>query len=304
MSGSAQTLDEVVPDALAGERVDRVVALLADVSRTRAAELIASDAVHVNERVVSARSARLETGDRLVIEVPDDTPEPLVGDPDVAFEVLYEDADILVIDKPAGVVVHPGAGNPHATLCHGLLHRYPEIATVGQEGRPGIVHRLDKGTSGLLVVARSHAAYDPLVAMLSRHEVTREYRTFVWGEVGGPEGEIVAPIGRSQRDPTRMAVTPRGKPATTRYRVEEVFFEPGRTLLTCWLETGRTHQIRVHLTSIGHPVIGDTTYRGAALEGSDLRRPWLHAARVAFAHPVTDEPIEVTSPLPAELVVG
>ena len=215
--------------------------------------------------------------------------------------VVYEDADLVVVDKPAGLVVHPGAGQPTGTLVHGLLARYPEIRTVGQANRPGIVHRLDKGTSGLLLVARSQPAYEALVAMLSARRVDRRYRALVWGEPDAPTGLVDAPIGRSTRDRTRMAVTVRGREARTGYEVVRAYHEPvDVTELRLRLETGRTHQIRVHLTAIGHPVVGDARY-GGARQSLPLDRPFLHAEAVALDHPVTGAPLAFTSPLPADL---
>ena len=292
-----------IPEALDGERVDRVVAMVANLSRSSVAVLITAGRVRRNGRNVTARSERVEAGDELwfdpamltvdLIPLPDDS---------IQFDVLHEDPDLLVIDKPAGLVVHPGAGNPDGTLVNGLLARYPDIATVGSPERPGIVHRLDKGTSGLLVVARSDEAYEGMVALLANHDVERIYDTIVWGDVGAPDGVIDAAIGRSQRDPTRMAVTARGKHARTHYRVDRKAHTPAMSKLTCRLETGRTHQIRVHLTSIGHPVVGDTRYRGANPEGVALTRPWLHARELVFVHPVTGEEVDVVSEWPDDLV--
>jgi len=205
-----------------------------------------------------------------------------------------------VVAKPAGVVVHPGAGHPDGTLVNGLLARYPELAAVGDPARPGIVHRLDRDTSGLLVVARSSVAYDGLVEMLAAHEVERRYDALVWGVPDVARGVVDAPIGRSVRRPTRMAVRDGGRVARTAYEVVRDYPDPGVARLECRLETGRTHQIRVHLQAIGHPVVGDAVYGGrrAALV---LDRPFLHAGGLAFAHPVTGEAITVDEPLAPEL---
>jgi len=293
---------EVVPRALDGQRLDRVVALVAGCSRAEAAALVDAGAVAVGGRAVTTRSHRVVEGDVLDVEVPpapaDDGPAP---DPAVPVPVVYEDADLVVVDKPAGLVVHPGAGQPAGTLVHGLLARYPEIRNVGQADRPGIVHRLDKGTSGLLLVARSQPAYEALVAMLSARRVDRRYRALVWGEPDAPTGLVDAPIGRSTRDRTRMAVTVRGREARTGYEVVRAYHEPvDVTELRLRLETGRTHQIRVHLTAIGHPVVGDARY-GGARQSLPLDRPFLHAEAVALDHPVTGAPLAFTSPLPADL---
>jgi 23S rRNA pseudouridine1911/1915/1917 synthase len=183
---------------------------------------------------------------------------------------------------------------------NGLLAQFPEVASVGDPMRPGIVHRLDRDTSGLLLVARSAAAYDALVAALTNHEVEREYIALVWGRLASPRGLIDAPIGRSEARRTRMAVRESGKAARTEYHVERAFEDPTCSLLTCRLETGRTHQIRVHLSAIGHPVIGDATY-GGARDSLPLDRPFLHATRIAFAHPISGAEMQFESPLPADL---
>ena len=294
--------DEVVPTALAGERLDRLVAMVVGCSRAQAAVLVDEGAVTVGGKVCTSRSVKLVEGDEVVIEAAGAVADvALAGDPSVPVHVVYEDDDVIVVDKPADLVVHPGAGNDTGTLVQGLLARYPEIAAVGQPDRPGIVHRLDRGTSGLLVVARSQPAYEALVAALSTHAVEREYKALVWGHPEATSGLVDAPIGRSTREPTRMAVSNRGREARTRYDVEATFDEPVPVaLLTCRLETGRTHQIRVHLQAIGHPVVGDSRYDGLR-EAIALRRPFLHAARLAFAHPVTGEPMSFTSPLTPDL---
>ena len=293
----------VVPGALAGERVDRAVALLTGWSRREVQDLLEGDDVLVGGKVV-AKSHRLGEGD--VIEVLAEPPVAGLPEPDPSIEVVirHEDADVLVVAKPAGLVVHPGAGHPDGTLVNGLLARFPEIAGVGDPARPGIVHRLDRDTSGLLAVARSTVAYEALVEMLAAHDVDRRYCALVWGAFDTPRGVIDAPIGRSTRRPTRMAVRDTGRAARTMY---EVVRELPRTearrelsLLTCRLETGRTHQIRVHLQAVGHPVAGDAVY-GGARPGVDLDRPFLHAEHLGFAHPVTGAPVAVDEPLPPDL---
>jgi 23S rRNA pseudouridine1911/1915/1917 synthase len=296
-------LREEIPEALAGERVDRVVAMLTGCSRAEVAGLVAAGEVVVSGTVVTSRSAKVRLGDVVELEVPDAAAaRELVPEPDVAFAVVHEDEHLIVVDKPAGLVVHPGAGQHQGTLVHGLLARFPELAGVGVDPvRPGIVHRLDKGTSGLLLVARTPAAYEALVGALAARAVHRRYRTLVWGLVASPTGLIDAPIGRSLREPTRMAVVERGKEARTRYEVLASYHEPVElTQLACTLETGRTHQIRVHLRSIGHPVVGDVRYDGAR-QSLPLDRPFLHAEVLELAHPVTGEALRFASPLPADL---
>jgi 23S rRNA pseudouridine1911/1915/1917 synthase len=293
---------EEVPEALAGERIDRVVAMVADVSRAEASALLAAGEVLLSGRPVTARTTRVQAGDVVELDVPDPDPAGgLVPDPSVAVPLVHEDEHLLVVDKPAGLVVHPGAGQRTGTLVHGLLAHHPEVAGVGDPARPGIVHRLDKGTSGLLLVARTPAAYAGLVAALAARDVHRRYRALVWGHVEAARGLIDAPIGRSAREPTRMAVDERGKEARTRYAVRRRYDEPVMvTELGCELETGRTHQIRVHLRSIGHPVVGDPRYDGAR-QSLPLDRPFLHAEALELDHPVTGAPLSFASPLPADL---
>ena len=295
------SLGEVVGSALDGLRLDRAVALVADVSRSMAARLVAEGGVRLDGAVVTSGARRVATGQSLAVDIDiRDDPVP-AADPDVVFEVVLEDPDVVVVDKPAGLVVHPGAGHDRGTLAHGLLARYPELAGVGDPYRPGIVHRLDRGTSGLLVVARTERARQQLVEQMRSHQPERVYCALVWGHPEAPSGSIDAPIGRSSRNPQRMTVTDRGRPARTRYSLERRFVEPERVaLLTCQLETGRTHQIRVHLRAIGHPVVGDRTYGAGRGRGEDfgLTRPFLHARSLSFSHPVSGATIRVEAPLP------
>ncbi len=298
-----------VPMSLDGVRVDKAVALVADVSRSSVNTLIGEGRVLIDGQVVRSRSTALHCGQELTVDRDaDQAPPAPASDASVVFDVVYEDADLIVVDKPAGLVVHPGAGHRSGTLVNGLLERYPELASVAVEAgtdidRPGIVHRLDRGTSGLMVVARTADAYHSLVAQLGDREVSRLYRVLVLGEVDGASGVVDAPVGRSVSSPTRMAVSRRGKEARTRYQVEERFLEPApTTLMTAALETGRTHQIRVHLSAIGHPVVGDEVYaRGRSLPGAVIGRPFLHAYSLSFAHPVTGQSMTWTSELPDDL---
>ena len=297
--GEGNRLIERLPGALAGERLDRVVALLADVSRREATELIRSGAVTVNGADPDKPSVRLEVDDEVAVERPP-VEDGLLADPSaVEFAVVYEDDEVVVVDKPAHLVVHPGSGVVDGTLVNGLLARFPDLATVGQPDRPGIVHRLDRGTSGLLMVARTERAYDDLVGQLAERTVSRRYRTLVEGLVDAEEGLIDAPLGRSPRRVTRRAVVADGRPARTRYRVERRYRAAERTALECRLETGRTHQIRAHLTAIGHPVVADVQYGAAPDPGLD--RPFLHAAELGFRHPGSGRSIELASALPADL---
>jgi 23S rRNA pseudouridine1911/1915/1917 synthase len=293
---------EKIPAVLAGERLDRVVALLTGLPRSEVARLVAAGAVRVGPATVRSRSRHLAEGETLEVDVPDRVEDDVVaGEADVVFAVLYADDDIVVVDKPAGLVVHPGAGHRGGTLVHGLLARFPDLAGVGPPDRPGIVHRLDKGTSGLLVVARSERAYAGLVAQLQARTVSRRYDTLVWGRLEGPTGIVDAPVGRSGRDPTRMTVTGRGREARTTYEVTARYARPEPlSRLTCRLETGRTHQIRVHLSAIGHPVVGDARY-GGQRSSLHLGRPFLHASALSFVHPGTGDGVTFSSPLPADL---
>lgn len=300
-----------IPGSLEGERVDRVVALLSGRSRADVAALVGCGAVLLDGRPVTSRHRRVVAGEQLAI-LAGTTPSPVEAEPTgapVDFGVVYEDAAFVVVDKPAGLVVHPGAGNRDGTLVSGLLARFPDLARVpAGDGwdpwRPGIVHRLDKDTSGLLVVARTPEARDHLAAQLADRTMGRTYRALALGTFGAAEGTIEAPIGRSARDRTRMAVRGDGRPATTRYRVLERFAAPvPTTLLELRLETGRTHQIRVHLRAIGHPVAGDARYGGARRE-LGLSRPFLHAAALTFVHPTTGERCDFSSPLPPDLVAA
>ena len=235
-----------VPGPLEGVRIDRAVALLTGWSRADVQDLLARDAIVVDGRPVG-KSHRLVEG--TVIELLDEptTGAPPAADATIEVDVRYADDDVIVVAKPAGLVVHPGAGHAGGTLVNGLLARYPEIATVGDEMRPGIVHRLDRDTSGLLVAARSARAYDSLVRQIAARTVDRRYVALVWGVMDSPRGIVDAPIGRSTARRTRMAVRESGKAARTAYEVRTVFAEPVCSLLDCRLETGRTHQIRVHL---------------------------------------------------------
>lgn len=301
-AASEPYLEETIPGALDGERVDRVVALLTNCSRSEAVALISDQQVLVNGRVQAKPSHRVLTDDTVaVLSDPVRPPERVEPDASVEFGVIYTDDDIIVVDKPPGLVVHPGAGHSGSTLVHGLLAQFPELADVGEELRPGLVHRLDRGTSGLLVVARTPEAYDRLVEQLSSHTVRRIYTALAWGHFEHPQGVVDAPIGRSRRDPLRMTVAVDGRDSRTHYHADREFLEPiEASLVTCQLETGRTHQIRVHLASIGHAVVGDDTY-GGVRRSFTMHRPFLHARELAFFHPATGDEVVFHSPLPADL---
>ena len=305
-----RSLQYAVAPEDAGLRLDRwLAARLPELSRTRLQALVEAGRVVVAGRPRKA-AYRLRAGERVSLEFPPPAPEALAPE-QIPLAVLYEDEHLLVVDKPAGMVVHPGAGHRSGTLAAALLAHAPSVGGVGGPGRPGIVHRLDKGTSGLLVVAKRAQAYEGLVKQFAARSVSRQYLALVHGEVKAPQGIIEAPIGRHPQSRIRMAVTPagRGKAAVTRFAVLECF--SGFTYLEARLGTGRTHQIRVHLAFLGHPVVGDETYRRpstprvrdpvlAALVAG-LNGVALHAATLGFVHPATGERHEFTSPLPERI---
>jgi len=294
-------IDEELPDALDGERLDRVVAMLDGCSRSVAATLIAEGNVSINGAVITQRSARVATGNRITFAPTVEQLPTVDPDDSVDFETVHIDEHVIVINKPSGLVVHPGAGRPDKTLVNGLLAAFPEIASVGEPLRPGIVHRLDGETSGLLVVARTDAAYTHLVAAMARHDVIRRYAAVVSGSVVDDRGMIDAPIGRSTQRRTRMAVLADGREARTHYEVRaRRQDDPTVTLLQCRLETGRTHQIRVHLSAIGYPVLGDQTY-GTATSRAAFDRVALHAENLGFEHPTSGEHVSFEAPMPADL---
>ncbi len=295
-------ISESVPPALAGERLDRIVALIGDVSRSHAATSIGAGGVTVDGTPASSGKVRLGEGQVVTVD-PSTFPQPQlpIADDTIEFDVVHVDDAVIVVDKPAGLVVHPGAGNPDGTLANGLLARFPELEGVGDPMRPGIVHRLDAGSSGLLVVARTTEAVEALIAQFADHSATRRYEAVVWGVPEAPHGIIDAPIGRDRGDPLKMAVVSGGRDARTDYRVVGTYTEPALvSRLECRLETGRTHQIRVHLASIDHPLLGDPVY-GQRRPVLGLTRPFLHAAELAFDHPTTGERTTFTSPLAADL---
>jgi 23S rRNA pseudouridine1911/1915/1917 synthase len=296
------TIEEEIPAALAGERLDRIAAMITGASRSDASTMIMAGGARVDGDVVRSGKLRLREGQRVEIDPALLPAEALPeAEPSVAVPIVHEDEHVVVVDKPAGLVVHPGAGNAHGTLVNGLLARYPEISAVGDRLRPGIVHRLDVGTSGLLVVARTQVAYDVLVAAMAARAVGRIYRALVWGHPESPNGTVDAPIGRDLRDPMKMAVIVGGRPARTHYRTLSTFRRLAEVSdLECRLETGRTHQIRVHLAAIGHPVVGDATY-GGARSAISAPHPMLHAAALSFDHPVTGEAQQFVSPLPRDI---
>ena len=288
-----------IPTLLVGERLDRAVALLFDLSRTAVSHLIADGRVTVNGDHLNA-STRLPEGTIRVLVPEETSPYPL-ADPKVSFQIVHEDDAFFVVNKPAGLVVHPAPGALYGTLVNGLLHRDPKLSCVGDPLRPGIVHRLDRDTSGLLIVARTQDAYDYFVGALAEHAVERTYLALLYGHLADDSGVIDASIGRDPRQRTRMAVRRDGKPARTAFTVLQRIHEPAAmSLVRCRLETGRTHQIRVHLAAVGHPVVADGTY-APRRASAGVKRTFLHAAALRFEHPVSGEHIEFHAPLPGDL---
>jgi 23S rRNA pseudouridine1911/1915/1917 synthase len=303
---TARHVAATVGGAEAGRRLDVwLAARLPELSRTRIKALVESGGVSVDG---AARKAahRLKDGERVEVVVPPQPKEEMAPEA-IPLTIVFEDAHVLVVDKPAGMVTHPGAGRSAGTLAAAALAHAPKIAGVGGPRRPGIVHRLDKGTSGLIVLAKSRAAYDSLTAQLGRRTMSRRYLCLAHGALASLDGTIDAPIARDPRSRVRMAVARAGtgRRAVTRFRVLERF--AGYTYLECRLETGRTHQIRVHLASLGHPLVGDATYGAGRARPrdtlpadlvADLGGVALHAAGLCFLHPATGEPVDLSSPLP------
>jgi len=298
----------VAPDE-AGQRLDAWLARrLPALSRSRLQALIAAGRVRLDSAPARA-STRVRAGQAAHVSVP--PPEPAEPQPeDIPLRVVYEDTALLVLDKPAGLVVHPGAGAPRGTLVNALLARVGGLSGIGGVLRPGIVHRLDKGTSGLLVVAKSDAAHRALAQQFASRTVEKEYLALVHGVPGRASGEVGAAIGRDPVQRRRMSVrAPRGREARTSWSVAERL--DGAALLRVHIHTGRTHQIRVHLASIGHPVAGDSVYGGTRTPSArreaarqalqSLARPALHAARLSFVHPASGERLRFEAPLPPDL---
>ena len=294
-----------IPMEMAGERLDKVLAgSLPDYSRNRLKTWVEAGAVMVDGKVTKARY--LLRGGESIRVFPQEMPEQFAFSPeDIPLDVVYEDDAMIVINKPAGLVVHPAAGNWSGTLLNGLLFRYPELKSLP---RAGIVHRLDKDTSGLMVVARTAQAQTSLVRQLQDRTVGRRYLSWVWGEAPS-QGKVLASVGRDQRDRLKMAAgSPQGKPAATLFRrlAKGAFNESPVALLECRLETGRTHQIRVHLESLGFPLLGDPVYRkktpGVA-QSLPFERQALHAFALSLQHPVTNELSSWFRLPPADLMV-
>lgn len=301
-------------EAEAGGRLDKVLAgLVSNLSRTRIKALIGEGRISADNETIMDPSYRVKPGQTFAIIVPESKPAAPEPQP-IDLDIVFEDEDLLVIDKPAGLVVHPAPGNPDRTLVNALIaHCGETLSGIGGVRRPGIVHRLDKDTSGLMVVAKNDAAHASLSAQFAGRTITRAYRAVVWGVPSPRRGEIAGNIGRSPRNRKKMAVVRRGgKVALTRYRVLKPLGSAA-SLIECRLATGRTHQIRVHLAWKGHPIVGDPTYSrnkaararslgpGAARAVAALGRQALHAQLIGFTHPATAERLEFESALPLDI---
>jgi len=297
-----------VPPELEAERLDRALALLNPKwSRSRARRLLDEERVTVDGRTAKP-SLLLKTGSVIEVDEPEPRPSRL-GPEAIDLDVVFEDEHILIINKPAGLVVHPAAGNPAGTLVNALLHHCTDLSGIGGVERPGIVHRLDKNTTGLIVVAKNDSAHRRLSLAFRRREVSKTYLAVCYGEPRHSEGVVDAPLGRHPSQRQRMAVVQTGRAARTLYDVQERF--EGVSLIACRLITGRTHQIRVHMAHIGHAVVGDPVYAGRqwrallqprlAAACRDFPRQALHAARLEISHPASGEPMTFEAPLPRDM---
>jgi 23S rRNA pseudouridine1911/1915/1917 synthase len=303
------SLTLTVEPAAAGSRLDHLLAQSLDFSRARLQRWLKAGLVLVNGQA-RPPAYKVRAGDAIEVAVPQPAPSHLLPEP-LPLEIVYEDRDLLVIQKPPGLVTHPGAGHQTGTLLNALLHHCPELQEIGDVSRPGLVHRLDKDTSGLLVVAKTELAHRSLVGQFQKHEVKKKYLALVWGRLPERQGRIAREIGRHPTERQKMSVyARRGKEAVTLWRVLQEFPGP-LTLLELTLETGRTHQIRVHLTSLGHPVLGDATYGGGAsrfkgappaLSGLKplVQRQMLHAWKLSFTHPRSGEEVGWEAALPGD----
>ncbi|MBQ1171262.1 MAG: RluA family pseudouridine synthase [Lachnospiraceae bacterium] len=278
------------------ERIDKALTnYFENISRSYVQKMIKDGNAYANDKVIKA-NYRLKEGDIIRCCIPPCT-EPEIKPEDIPLDILYEDEDILIVNKPKDMVVHPSAGHYSHTLVNGLLfHCQGKLSGINGVFRPGIVHRIDKDTTGSLIVCKNETAHNCIAEQLKEHSITRKYRAIVYGNFDQTEGTIEAPIGRDEKDRKKMAVNYKnGKNAITHYRVLKQF--QGYSYIECQLETGRTHQIRVHMTSIGHPLLGDTTY-GARSSKFHLQGQCLHAMTIGFIHPSTKQYMEFEAPLP------
>lgn len=302
-------LELTIPEELASSRLDRALhQLIPERSRSSLARLIDEGEVIINGSLASKASQAVEAGDQVTVTFPEARAVGIEAQ-EIDLEIVFQDDDLVVVNKPAGLVVHPAAGNPDGTLVNALLHHVKGLSGIGGEVRPGIVHRLDKDTSGLMVVAKNDFAHRTLKESWGTEAVRKEYLALVYGTPKADHGTIDAPVGRDPRERKRMAVVKDGRAAVTVWKVEQRFRYV--TLIRCLLRTGRTHQIRVHLKHLGHPIVGDKLYSGPQWKGvpdrtlqrviSTMPRQALHAARLSFPHPRTGEAMSFEAMMPADI---
>ena len=284
------------------DRLDRYLSQeLSDLSRARIQQLIQQGCVQINDTVCTSKKINLKTGDRITLEIPAIQPLELIAE-DIPLDILYEDDELIILNKPAGLVVHPAPGHPDGTLVNALLAHCPNLPGIGGVQRPGIVHRLDKDTTGAIVIAKTDRAYQHLQAQLQAKTARREYLGLIYGVPKTDTGSINLPIGRNPQDRKKMdivSVEEGGRAAITHWQVKERF--GNYTLMHFQLETGRTHQIRVHSAKIGHPIVGDPIYSSAHSVGVNLPGQALHAWKLQLQHPVSGDLVKVTAPLPRSL---
>ncbi len=292
---------------LSATRLDKALAEASGLSRERIKALLSEGRITLGGKPAPGPSTKVAEGSHYEIDLPEPEPAEAIAQ-DIPLEVVFEDEHLIVIDKPAGMVVHPAAGNPDGTLVNALLHHCEgQLSGIGGVARPGIVHRIDKDTSGLLVVAKTDKAHEGLAAQFADHSIERAYLAIVSGTPVPPAGTVTGAIGRSNRDRKKMAIVEdgRGKHAVTHYRTLKTF--GNASLIECRLETGRTHQVRVHMSSIGHPLLGDPTYGRISaplrklLAAHHFSRQALHAATLGFVHPATGQPVQFTSEMPQDM---
>ena len=307
MSGGERIIEGTFGEDRAGQRLDKALTEASGLSRQRVQALMAEGRVALGGNPVSQTSLKLTGDEAWSIAIPEAAPAEAQAQ-DIPLVIVHEDDHLIVVDKPAGLVVHPAAGNPDGTLVNALLHHCKgQLSGIGGVARPGIVHRIDKDTSGLLVVAKTDKAHEGLGAQFADHSIERAYRAVVAGRPAPPAGTVTGAIGRSSRDRKKMAIVEegRGKHAVTHYRTIRPLGEA--SLVECRLETGRTHQVRVHMSSIGHPLLGDPVYGRSssrfrpALSAAQFARQALHAAELGFIHPVTQERLHFVSEMPADM---
>ena len=285
-----------------GERVDRVIAFFSGLSRSKVSDLISKRLILRNGIPIKKGSEIVHTNDEISMpNLVDEAVEEIASDESIDFEVVFEDDSVIVVSKPSGLIVHPGSGIANGTLVNGLAAQFPDLREIGDPTRLGLVHRLDKGTSGLLIVARTPEALENLKFQMQERHVHRQYFAIVAGHVESNKGVVDAPLGRDPKNPLKRAVINSGKYARTHYEIDQKYESPFKvSMLNCRLETGRTHQIRVHLAAIGHPVLGDELYGGRTSFNIENRLA-LHAQMLTFLHPKTKNIMNFESPLPAEL---